>query len=190
MDLANVAELLQLGNAFSHDGNFARAVVNLLDGDGSSSASINDTFVIFYRNEQAFVVKDRPILLDESVDLGLNVGFKMRQVELGAQFLPVDGLDICRCEVRVDIIEWWRGMLSFAENRTTIDIVQEGVKLVGLIGESSIVIKDVIGSLPLLGLRRDSNGRWLVCGMWLCVHNRWVSGDVMGRPGRVEEKRR
>lgn len=187
MDLADVAELFQFGDTFTHDRKLARAVVNFLDGDGSSSASINDAFVILDGNEQAFVIKDRPILLDESVDPGLNVGFKMGQVELCAQFLPVNGLDICRGEIRVDIIEWWRGMLSFAENSATIDILQEGVKLVGLIGESSIVIEDVIRSLPLLGLGRDSNGRRPVGGFGLCVHRRWISGDVMGRPERVEE---
>ena len=91
----------------------------------------------------------------------------MGQVKLCAQFLPVDGFDICRCESRVDIIEWWRRMLLYAENRATFDITQEGIKLVGLIWKSAIVIEDVIGSLPLLGLSHNADGRWLVRGLWL-----------------------
>ena len=57
-------------------------------------------------------------------------------------------------------------MLSFAENRATIDIAQEGIKFVRLIWKTAIVIEDVIGSLPLLGLSRDADGRWLVRGLW------------------------
>ena len=166
MDLANVAKLLQFGDAFPHDGYFSGAVVDFLDGDWAGSASVNDTFIILDGNEQSLVVEDGPILYNESADFGLDVRLEMRQVKFFAQFLPVDGLDICRCESRVDIVEWWSRMLSFAENRATIDIAQEGIKFVRLIWKTAIVIEDVIGSLPLLGLSRDADGRWLVRGLW------------------------
>ena len=122
MDLANVAELLKFGDAFPHDGYFSGAIVHFLDGDRTGSASVNDTFIILDGNEQSFIIEDRPILLYESVDFGSNVRLEMGQVKFCAQCLPVDGVDICRCESRVDIVEWWSRMLSFAENRATIDI--------------------------------------------------------------------
>ena len=166
MNLENVAELLQFGDAFPHDGYFSGAVVDFLDGDRAGSARVNDTLIVLDGNEQSFVIEDRPILLYESVDLGSKARFEVGQVKLCARFLPVDGFDICRCESRVDIIEWWRRILLFTENRATFNIAQEGIKLVGLIWKSAIVIEDVIGSLPLLGLSCDADGRWLVRGLW------------------------
>lgn len=96
----------------------------------------------------------------------------------------MDGVDIRRCESWVDIIEWWRGMLSFAENRATIDIVQERIKLVRLIRESAIVIEDVVGSLSLLGFGSDTDGRWPGGGQWIGVYRCAIRGDVLRWPGK------
>ena len=96
---------------------------------------------------------------DEGEDLRLDVWVEMGQVKLSAQFLPVDGLDIRRGEGWVDIVEWRRGMLSFAEDSAAVDIVQERIKLVRLVRESAIVVEDVVGSLSFLRLGSDADGR-------------------------------
>ncbi len=58
MDLMNLTKLFKGGNAFAHDRNLPRTVMNLLDRDGSGVASINNAAVVLDRNELAFIVKD------------------------------------------------------------------------------------------------------------------------------------
>ncbi len=68
MDLANVAKRFEGGDALTHDSNLPWAVLNLLDRNGSCVTCINDTAVILDRDKSAFVVKDRPVLLNEAID--------------------------------------------------------------------------------------------------------------------------
>ena len=42
--------------------------MNLLDRNGSCNTCIDDTAVILDRDELAFVIKDRPVFLNEAVD--------------------------------------------------------------------------------------------------------------------------
>ena len=68
MDLANVAQRFEGGDAFAHDRNFSWAVMNLLDRNGSCGTCIDDTAVVLDRDELAFVIKDGPVFLNEAVD--------------------------------------------------------------------------------------------------------------------------
>ena len=52
MDLANMAELFEGGDAFAHDGNLTWSVMNLLDRDGSCCTCVNDTAVVLDRDEK------------------------------------------------------------------------------------------------------------------------------------------
>ncbi len=81
-------------------------------------------------------------------------------------------------------------MLSFAEDRATINIVQERIKLVGLIGEAAIVVEDVVRALPFLGLVSDTDGRGLCGRRWIGVNCCAICGDVLRLPARKNAKKR
>ena len=68
MDLVNVAKQFEGGDTLAHDRNLPWAVMNLLDRNESCFTCINDTAVILDRDELAFVLKDRPVFLNEAVD--------------------------------------------------------------------------------------------------------------------------
>ncbi len=68
MDLMNMTKLFKGGNAFAHDRNLPQTVMNLLDRDGSGVAGINDAAVVLDRDKLAFILKGRPVFLNEAVD--------------------------------------------------------------------------------------------------------------------------
>jgi hypothetical protein len=68
MDLMNMTELFKGGNAFAHDRNLPRTIMNLLDCDGSGVVSINNAAVVLDRDKLAFIVEDRPVFLNKAVD--------------------------------------------------------------------------------------------------------------------------
>ena len=80
VDLANVAEHFECGDAFAHDRNLPWPVMNLLDRNGSCRTCIDDTAIVLDRDELAFVVKDRPVFLNEAVDCRLERWIEMRKV--------------------------------------------------------------------------------------------------------------
>ncbi len=68
MNLMNMINLFKGGNAFAHDRNLPWTVMNLLGHNGSGVAGINDAAVVLDRDKLAFIVKDRPVFLNEAVD--------------------------------------------------------------------------------------------------------------------------
>ncbi len=60
-------------------------------------------------------------------------------------------------ETRINVIEWWGQMLSFPQDGTARDIVQDGIKLVRLIGEPAVV-EEKIRPFPSRNLSGDANG--------------------------------
>ncbi len=68
VDLTNLTKLFKGGDAFAHDRNLPWTVMNLLDRDGSGIAGIDDAAVVLDRDKLAFIVKDRPVFLNEAVD--------------------------------------------------------------------------------------------------------------------------
>jgi hypothetical protein len=127
MDLANVTKLFKGGDAFAHDGNLPWTVMNLLDCNGCTR--IDDTAVVFDWDELAFVVKDRPVFLNEAVDCCLERWVEMGKVQLLAEFCIVDGLIIDRMELRVDVVDRWSRMFLFAKESPTVDVMKNGVEL-------------------------------------------------------------
>jgi hypothetical protein len=63
VDLADVAELCKQRDAVAHDGDFTRAVVDLLDADGASITCANQADAVFNWDKLPLVVKNGPVLL-------------------------------------------------------------------------------------------------------------------------------
>jgi hypothetical protein len=47
-------------------------------------------------------------------------------------------------KTRVDGVQWWGGVFSFAKDGPTVHVVQKGVKFVELIREVSVIGEDVL----------------------------------------------
>ena len=162
VDLANVAECFECGNAFAHDRNLPWPVMNLLDRNGSCCTCIDYTAVVLDRDELAFVVKDRPVFLNEAVDRRLDRWIEMGKVELLAEFCTVEGFVINRVELGVDVVDKWGGVFSFTKDAPAVDVMEDGIELMRLVGETAIVMEDVPGPLGTRGLRfmSDADGRF------------------------------
>ena len=128
MDLANVAKRFEGRDSLTHDRNLPWAVMNLLDRNGSCVTCINDTAVILDRDKLAFVVKDRPVFLNEAVDCCSKRWIKMGEVQLLAKFRAVEGLIVDRVEIGVNFINRWGRVFTFAKDAPAIDVMKDGVK--------------------------------------------------------------
>ena len=70
MYLTDVAELLQGCDAFPHNWDFSRAIVNRSDANGAGVTSVNGALIVLHWDELAFVIEYRPILLKKVSDGG------------------------------------------------------------------------------------------------------------------------
>jgi hypothetical protein len=152
MDLVNVTKHFKGGDAFAHDWNFPWTIMYLLDRNGSCCTRINDTAVVLDRDELAFVVKDRPVFLNEAVDCRLERWVKMGKVQLLAEFCAVEGLIVDRMEFGVDFADTWGRVFLLAKDVPAIDAMKDGVKLMRLVRETTIVMENVLGPLATCGL--------------------------------------
>ncbi len=74
MDLPYVAYFCQGSNGIPHDGCLLWPIDDFLDGNRLCIPSINDTFVVLDGDEDAFVVEDGTIFLDDDVDFIVYIG--------------------------------------------------------------------------------------------------------------------
>jgi len=69
MDLTDMAKFCKRHNTLAYNWYLPRAIVDLLDADGTSGASVDDALVVLDWNELSFVVENGPIALDEAIHL-------------------------------------------------------------------------------------------------------------------------
>jgi hypothetical protein len=53
-------------------------------------------------------------------------------------------LIVYHVEMWVDLIKFGGGMLALAKDSPAINVMQEGVKLIGLIGEDTVIKEDIL----------------------------------------------
>jgi hypothetical protein len=107
MDLPYVPYFCQGSNSIPYDGCLLWPVDDFLDGNRLCNPGINDTFVVLDGDENAFVVEDRPIFLDDGVDFIAYMGFKMQQVEIFYKLLTTGRLIVSTEESRIHLIKQW-----------------------------------------------------------------------------------
>ncbi len=76
---------------------------------------------------------------------------------------------INRMKTRIDVVQRWSRVLLSPQDRTALNIVQNNVKLVQLIGEPAVVDENV-WSFPPLNLSGDANG---FAGRQVCIEDGW-----------------
>jgi hypothetical protein len=72
-----VAYFCQGSKGIPHDGYLLWTVGDFLESNRLCVPGINDTFVDLDGDENAFVVEDSPIFLDNGIDFIVYMGFKM-----------------------------------------------------------------------------------------------------------------
>ena len=101
----------------------------------------------------------------------------MGKVQLLAEFCAVEGLIVDHVEVGVNFIDRWGRVFTFAKDAPTVDVMKDGVKFMQFVGETTIVMENVLGPLATGGLRlmgnadggccvRRSSGRGHRSGAW------------------------
>jgi hypothetical protein len=68
----------------------------------------------------------------------------MGEVKVLAELLAMQFLVVYHVEMWVDLIEFGGGMLALAKDSLAVDVMQEGVKLVGLIREATVIQEDIL----------------------------------------------
>ncbi len=72
----------------------------------------------------------------------------MGQVKFLTELSAMEGFVVFREKLGGDLIEGWGRMLTLAQDGTAVDITQEDIKVMRLIGKSLIVVKHISTFLP------------------------------------------
>jgi hypothetical protein len=118
--------------------------MDLLDGNRFSQSRVNDAGIILDRDKLAFIGKDGVILLNQTINFCPERRLQMGEVKVLVELLTMQFLAIYHVETRVDLIKFGGGMLALAKDSPTVGVMQEGVKLVGLIGEATVIQEDIL----------------------------------------------
>jgi hypothetical protein len=79
----DVTNFLEGSNAFTHNWHLARTIVDFLNGNRMHRASVDGARVVPDWNELPFIVKYRPIFLDDMIDQGFSWLVEVGQIKLG-----------------------------------------------------------------------------------------------------------
>ncbi len=126
--LMDVANLFQCRNALVHNRSFVRAVVDFFYADRARTASVNDALVILDGNELSFIVKNRPVFLEQTVDLLLNVCGEVQEIKELAQCCAMISLIVFDKKIEINLIKRWGWMLAFAQDCAAIYVMENHVK--------------------------------------------------------------
>ncbi len=153
MNLNNLPGLLQCRNAFAHNWRFTRAIIDLLNQNRGGSTRVNDTFVIPNRGEGPPFVEHGPILLDHGNDFRRIGRQEVVDRKFGVDLVSMRGYIKLVIECGIVDIEGRLGVFLLTKVNTAIDIVQEVIKFIRLVGESAIVVEDVPRFMTTFWLR-------------------------------------
>ena len=121
VDGADLPKIKELGDGLAHDWHLPWSIMDLLNGDRRGVASVNDTLIVLDGDEQASVVEDGPVALDEDVDLLAHRGLEMGEVEFCYELLAMLGFVVLVFEGRVDAVDGGRWMAALAQDFAPID---------------------------------------------------------------------
>ena len=123
MDLTDLTNLLEGGNALAHNRNLPWAIQNLLDGNRSGVASVNYTLVVATGCEDTTFVKHTPIFLDKADECGCICLGEVGNIKFGLELSPVKLLGISVIECGIINIKRRGREFPAPQNDTTIDVV-------------------------------------------------------------------
>ncbi len=118
--------------------------MDLLDGDRFCQSCDDDTGIILERDKLAFIGKDGVILLIQAINFCPEMRLQMGEVKDLMELLAMQFLVVYHVVTWVNLIEFEGGMLALAKDSLTVNVMQEGVELVGLIGEATVIQEDIL----------------------------------------------
>jgi hypothetical protein len=142
--LTDVANFFQRWNTLAHNGYLARPVVDLFNADRACSASVDNALVILDRNKLSFIVKNGPIFLEQSIDLLLNTRGEVQKIDEPVQNCSMSCLVICDEKTGIDLVDRRSWVLAFAQDCASIDVVEDHVELMQLIGITPVIVENVL----------------------------------------------
>ena len=160
VDLPNVSNLFESGNAFPHFWFFTMAVEDFLDGNGMGRAGVDDTFIVSNGYEDCGFVEDGPIFTNERVNLVAGGLIEMREAQMFVKCVAILRLIILDVKKWIDVGEVWKRVFNFAENVTTINRVEKPIVFIRLIRKSAVVNEDIFRARHTLGFRLRCNVDW------------------------------
>ena len=89
VNLTDVPHLFEASDRLPHNRKFLWAILDVLDGDGRCIASVNYAYVILDGHPYPTIVKHGLVLLNKSVDYGLEGIVEMGQIKLRAEAVAV-----------------------------------------------------------------------------------------------------
>ncbi len=143
MHLTDVANFFQCHNTLAHNMSLVRPVVDLFNADRAHSASVNNAPVILDGDKLSFIDKNGPIFLEQSIDLLLNTCREVREIDEPAQNCSMSCLVICDKKTGIDLVDRRSLVLAFAQDCASINVVEDHVELMQLIGITPVIVKNV-----------------------------------------------
>jgi hypothetical protein len=169
--LTDVANFLQHHDTLAHNRSLARPIVDLFNADGAHSASVDNALVILDGDKLSFIVKNGPIFLEQLIDLLLNTCGEVQEIDEPAQNCFMSCLIVCDEKSGIDLVDRQSWVLAFAQDCASIDVVEDHVKLMQLIGLTPVIVENV---LMFLATYPGSYANWFgAC----------ISGKREGRSG-------
>ena len=122
MDLTNLTNLLEGGDALTHNRNFSWAIQNFLDGNRREVASIDYTLIVTNGCKDTTVVKHKPRFFDEADESRRILLGEVGDI-FGLELLPVKclGISVIECGI-INIKRRGREFLT-PQNDTAINVV-------------------------------------------------------------------
>ena len=81
MDLENLSHLLEGSDTLHHDWYFLLAVANLLNSNGGSSSSVENTLMVLDGDKSTMLIKHTPEVLDRGCETCALLRLQVRQVK-------------------------------------------------------------------------------------------------------------
>jgi hypothetical protein len=142
--LMDVANFFQRRNTLAHNRSLARPVVDLFNADTVRSASVNNALVILDGDKLSFIVKNEPIFLEQLIDLLLNTHREVREIDEPAQNRSMSCLIICDKKTGINLVDRRSWVLAFAQNCASINVVEDPVELMRLIGITPVIVENIL----------------------------------------------
>jgi hypothetical protein len=142
--LTDVANLFQCRNTLAHNRSLACPIVDLFNADRVRSASVDNALVILDGDTLSFIVKNRPIFLEQLIDLLLNTRGEVQEIDEPVQNCSMSCLVVCDKKTGINLIDRQSWVLAFAQDCASINVVEDHVELMQLIGITPVIVENIL----------------------------------------------
>ncbi len=142
--LTDVANFFQRRNTLAHNRSLVRLVVDLFNADRACSASVDNALVILDGDKLSFIVKNGPIFLEQLIDLLLNTRGEVQEIDEPAQNCSMSCLVVWDEKTGINLIDRRSWVLAFAHDCASVNVVEDHVELMRLIGITPVIVESIL----------------------------------------------